>query len=231
MEPGSTIRPTSPKNMAYETCYFSCGRGVRRNEAHIVDLRGCEAIRHVQGACKESHRWKSKPAVPKMADLPAARLRLFKPAFHSTGIDSFGPFQVKVGQRSGKRKKLDNLTLQFDQQALINEEQKRVNVNDNSSGATTSGGASAMTSQFRGNVQDNSSASVAASLWHQHLGHTTKLKELVNGVDFSAEKEVPFCEECMEGKLAKKPYKSIGGIRSKRKMPLIHSHSCTGQRL
>lgn len=54
------------------------------------------------------------------------------------------------------RKKLDNLTLQFDQQALINEEQKRVNVNDNSSGATTSGGASAMTSQFRGNVQDNS---------------------------------------------------------------------------
>lgn len=75
------------------------------------------------------------------------------------------------------------------------------------------------------------SASVAASLWHQHLGHTTKLKELVNGVDFSAEKEVPFCEECMEGKLAKKPYKSIGGIRSKRKMPLIHSHSCTGQRL
>ena len=38
--------------------------------------------------------------------------------------------------------KIDNLTLQFVKQALINEEQKRVN--GNSSGATTSGGASAM---------------------------------------------------------------------------------------
>ena len=42
--------------------------------------------------------------------------------------------------------KIDNLTLQFVKQALINEEQKRVNGNDNSSGATTSGGASAMMS-------------------------------------------------------------------------------------
>ena len=73
------------------------------------------------------------------------------------------------------------------------------------------------------------SASVAASLWHQRLGHTTKLKELkelVNGVDFSAEKEAPFCEGCVEGKLSKKPYKSVGGIRSKRKMQLIHSDVC-----
>lgn len=59
-------------------------------------------------------------------------------------------------------------------------------------------------------------ATVAASLWHQCLGHTTKLKELkglVKGMDFSAEEEVPFCEGCVEGKLAKK--KSIGRIRSK----------------
>lgn len=41
--------------------------------------------------------------VPKMADLPAARLRLFKPVFHSTGMDCFGPFQVKVGRRLEKR--------------------------------------------------------------------------------------------------------------------------------
>ncbi|KAJ8381145.1 hypothetical protein SKAU_G00019230 [Synaphobranchus kaupii] len=43
-----------------------------------------------------------------------------------------------------------------------------------------------------------SSASVAASLWHQRLGHTTKLKELKDLVDFSAEKEVSFCEGCVE---------------------------------
>ncbi len=38
-----------------------------------------------------------------MADLPPARLRLFKPAFYSTGMDCFGPFQVKIGRRTEKR--------------------------------------------------------------------------------------------------------------------------------
>ncbi|KAL7399994.1 hypothetical protein ABVT39_005028 [Epinephelus coioides] len=74
-----------------------------------------------------------------------------------------------------------------------------------------------------------SSASVAASLWHQRLGHTSKLNEiknLVNGVDFTAEKEVPFCEACVEGKLARKPHKQVGDIRSKRKLQLIHSDVC-----
>ena len=54
--------------------------------------------------------------------------------------------------------KIDNLTLTFVQQALVNEEQKRVNANDNSSSAT-SGGASAMSSQFRGETQGKSSGS------------------------------------------------------------------------
>ncbi len=38
-----------------------------------------------------------------MSDLPLARLRLFKPAFHSTGMDCFGPLEVKVGRRLEKR--------------------------------------------------------------------------------------------------------------------------------
>ncbi len=38
-----------------------------------------------------------------MVDLPPPRLRLFKPAFHSTGMDCFGPFLVKVGRRTEKR--------------------------------------------------------------------------------------------------------------------------------
>ncbi|XP_076856690.1 uncharacterized protein LOC143510810 [Brachyhypopomus gauderio] len=66
-------------------------------------LRGREAIRRLQSSCADCRRWKSKPAVPKMADLPAARLRLFKPAFYSTGMDCFGPLGVKVGRRAEKR--------------------------------------------------------------------------------------------------------------------------------
>lgn len=38
-----------------------------------------------------------------MADLPSARLQLHKPAFHSTGVDCFGPMPVKEGRRQEKR--------------------------------------------------------------------------------------------------------------------------------
>lgn len=38
-----------------------------------------------------------------MADLPPARLRLYKPPFYSTGVDCFGPFTVKIGRRTEKR--------------------------------------------------------------------------------------------------------------------------------
>ncbi len=58
-------------------------------------LRGRAAIRSLQHACTECQRLR---AIPKMADLPLARLRLHKPAFHSTGMDCFGPFLVKIGR-------------------------------------------------------------------------------------------------------------------------------------
>lgn len=38
-----------------------------------------------------------------MAELPPARVRLLKPAFFSTGVDCFGPFQVKRGRSNEKR--------------------------------------------------------------------------------------------------------------------------------
>lgn len=66
-------------------------------------LRGHEAIRREQHSCPECQRWRAQPVNPKMADLPPTRLRLHQPAFFSTGIDCFGPMQVKVGRRSEKR--------------------------------------------------------------------------------------------------------------------------------
>ncbi|KAL7883040.1 hypothetical protein SRHO_G00006980 [Serrasalmus rhombeus] len=66
-------------------------------------LRGREAIRRIQHQCQECRRWKACPIVPKMSDLPAARLRLFQPPFYSTGVDCFGPFQIKIGRRTEKR--------------------------------------------------------------------------------------------------------------------------------
>lgn len=66
-------------------------------------LRGREAVRKHQHLCVECRRWKAKPDVPKMADLPPAWLRLHKPAFYSAGVDCFGPFQIKFGRHIEKR--------------------------------------------------------------------------------------------------------------------------------
>lgn len=41
--------------------------------------------------------------MPRMADLPLSRPRLFKPPFFSTGMDCIGPFRVKTGRRHEKR--------------------------------------------------------------------------------------------------------------------------------
>lgn len=66
-------------------------------------LRGREAVRKHQRACRECQFWRAKPEIPKMADLPQARLRIYKPPFYSTGVDCFGPFTVKIGRRNEKR--------------------------------------------------------------------------------------------------------------------------------
>lgn len=66
-------------------------------------LRGREAIKKQQRICVECQRWRAKSTVPKMSDLPESHLHLYQPAFTSTGVDCFGPLQVKVGRRNEKR--------------------------------------------------------------------------------------------------------------------------------
>ncbi|KAL1269065.1 hypothetical protein QQF64_031354 [Cirrhinus molitorella] len=66
-------------------------------------IKGREAVRRHQHQCQECRKWRGKPSVPKMADLPPARLRLYSPAFYSTGVDCFGPLIIKVGRRNEKR--------------------------------------------------------------------------------------------------------------------------------
>lgn len=66
-------------------------------------LRGRQAIKKHQRQCLECQKWRSKPVVPQMADLPAARLRLNQPPFWSTGVDCFGPYTIRIGRRHEKR--------------------------------------------------------------------------------------------------------------------------------
>ncbi|XP_019204872.1 uncharacterized protein LOC109196100 [Oreochromis niloticus] len=66
-------------------------------------IRGRQVIRRHQRQCAECQKWRGRPASTKMADLPAARLRIHKPAFWSTGVDCFGPYTIKIGRRHEKR--------------------------------------------------------------------------------------------------------------------------------
>ncbi|KAF1394225.1 hypothetical protein PFLUV_G00024320 [Perca fluviatilis] len=66
-------------------------------------LRGRQEIRKFQHSCPECRKWRGTPNIPRMADLPASSLRLYKPAFYSTGIDCFGQIQIRVGRRNEKR--------------------------------------------------------------------------------------------------------------------------------
>ncbi|XP_026056216.1 uncharacterized protein LOC113041867 [Carassius auratus] len=66
-------------------------------------LRGRQAIKYHQLHCLSCQRWRAQPKVPQMADLPPERLRLLCPPFHSTGVDCFGPYLVKIGRRNEKR--------------------------------------------------------------------------------------------------------------------------------
>ena len=70
---------------------------------HYWILRGRQAVRQHQRECVECQKWRAKPTVPIMADLPLACLRLYQPPFFSTGVDCFGPVIVKIGRRTEKR--------------------------------------------------------------------------------------------------------------------------------
>lgn len=66
-------------------------------------LRGRQAIKKYQRTCVSCMKWRGKPVVQRMSDLPSARLRLLKLPFFSIGVDCFWPYIVKAGRRSEKR--------------------------------------------------------------------------------------------------------------------------------
>ena len=69
-------------------------------------------------------------------------------------------------------------------------------------------------------------------LWHQRLGHLCEQqlkymvnKELVTGLNLSKVTKMSFCEGCVEGKMCRNPFKLVG-VRSTRKLQLVHSDVC-----
>ena len=87
-------------------------------------------------------------------------------------------------------------------------------------------------------VPEESAATVSENvpdidLWHQRLGHLNGKqlnalvgKGLVSGVKVPSISKLSFCEGCVEGKMQRKPFKSVAHQQSKEKLELIHSDVC-----
>jgi len=70
------------------------------------------------------------------------------------------------------------------------------------------------------------------TLWHQRLGHVNEKrlksavnKRLINGVD-CINGDLPFCEVCVQGKQARKPFKGSHEVQTTGKLQLVHSDVC-----
>ena len=78
-----------------------------------------------------------------------------------------------------------------------------------------------------------SQAADITDIWHYRLGHANEqciksmaYKKLVTGIRLPKCAKLSFCEGCIAGKMKRQPFKSVGEIRSKRKLQLVHSDVC-----
>lgn len=60
-------------------------------------LQGMELVKRHQYSSRECQRWQASSVIP------PTRLPLYKLPFSSTGVDCFGPYLIKVGQRTEKQ--------------------------------------------------------------------------------------------------------------------------------
>ena len=82
--------------------------------------------------------------------------------------------------------------------------------------------------------QVSAASEQGADLWYQRLGHVNvkylsdlSQKEMVTGMKLPKEVQLSFFEGCVEGKMHRQPFKSVGGsYRSSRKLQLVHSDVC-----
>lgn len=65
--------------------------------------RGRQTVKRILFPCIRCALFRARAINPKMADLPTNRLECFLPPFSHTGVDLFGPYQVKIGRSYHKR--------------------------------------------------------------------------------------------------------------------------------
>ena len=66
-------------------------------------LNGRRLVRRILKGCFHCRRIRARTSTQLMANLPESRLASFEPPFTSTGLDYFGPFNVKIKRSHVKR--------------------------------------------------------------------------------------------------------------------------------
>jgi len=68
----------------------------------------------------------------------------------------------------------------------------------------------------------------SVDLWHQRLGQLKEIAtyDMVKGMKVANGEDLSFCEDCVEGKMSRQPYQSVGEICSVRKLQCVHSDVC-----
>ena len=72
-----------------------------RKKYWIINAR--VAVKSIVSKCVVCRKHQSRTLHQKMADLPSSRVKPDEPAFSSTGMDYFGPFEIKQGRSTRKR--------------------------------------------------------------------------------------------------------------------------------
>ena len=69
---------------------------------------------------------------------------------------------------------------------------------------------------------------MASAFWPHKRTVTSKLarNDLVIGAKIPHTVKLKFCQDCVEGKMHRVPFKSVGEIHSSRKLELVHSDVC-----
>ena len=69
-----------------------------------------------------------------------------------------------------------------------------------------------------------------ADIWHRRTGHLNESQlremvthEMVKGINMPKNADVSFCESCVQGKMARKPFKSMGEIKATWLLQRVHS--------
>ena len=81
-----------------KVCHAGCERTLSESRCEYWIMSGRRIVKKIIKNCLVCRKFRQRPHTTLMADLPQERVKLFSPPFTVTGVDLFGPFNLKVSR-------------------------------------------------------------------------------------------------------------------------------------